>query len=86
MNEIRDATQEIGKNVKSLDADHKQGKIERWLHAPDPSIDFNKALQQRHKDSGRWFLESSAFATWMTRPNSFLWLYGIPGCGKTILS
>ena len=26
------------------------------------------------------------FAKWKTRRNSFLWLYGIPGCGKTILS
>jgi hypothetical protein len=26
------------------------------------------------------------FAEWKTRRNSFLWLYGIPGCGKTILS
>ena len=26
------------------------------------------------------------FAKWKKRQNSFLWLYGIPGCGKTILS
>jgi Cdc6-like AAA superfamily ATPase len=31
-------------------------------------------------------LESAAFAEWKIRRNSFLWLYGIPGCGKTILS
>lgn len=69
-----------------MGADQRQDKIERWLHAPNPSTDHNKALLQRHKNSGQWFLESSAFASWNTRRNSFLWLNGIPGCGKTILS
>ncbi|KAI9809040.1 MAG: hypothetical protein M1825_002329 [Sarcosagium campestre] len=86
LNEIRDTAQGIGNDVKSLDTEHKQGKIESWLRVPDSSTDYNKALQQRHKDSGRWFLESKAFAEWKIRRNSFLWLYGIPGCGKTILS
>ena len=26
------------------------------------------------------------FAVWKTTPGLFLWLYGIPGCGKTVLS
>lgn len=86
MNEVRIATQNTNVAVKNLDTEHKQDKIERWLSAPDPSINYNKALQQRNKDSGLWFLQTEAFAKWKTRPNSFLWLYGIPGCGKTILS
>lgn len=24
--------------------------------------------------------------TWQTEPNSWLWIYGIPGCGKTVLN
>ena len=30
-------------------------------------------------------MSSSSFETWKTSDNSFLWLHGIPGCGKTIL-
>ena len=86
MNEVRNATQDTNAAVKNLDTEHKQDKIQRWLSAPDPSINYNKALQQRNKDSGLWFLQTEAFAKWKTRPNSFLWLHGIPGCGKTILS
>ncbi|KAF2496459.1 hypothetical protein BU16DRAFT_609515, partial [Lophium mytilinum] len=63
-----------------------QDKMEQWLQAPDPSTNYNKALQQRHEGSGSWLLESSNFAKWKTQRNSFLWLFGIPGCGKTILS
>ena len=33
-----------------------------------------------------WFLESEEYAKWQASPSSFIWLHGIPGCGKTILS
>src|SRR5947209_7612016 len=49
-------------------------------------MNYNKALQQRQEGSGLWFLQIDAFAKWKKTQNSFLWLYGIPGCGKTILS
>ncbi len=58
----------------------------KWLSPPDSSINYNEALKQRHRGSGLWFLHHGIFTQWKTRPNSFLWLYGIPGCGKTILS
>jgi Cdc6-like AAA superfamily ATPase len=58
----------------------------QWLSAPDASTNYIKALEQRHKSSGLWFLQSAAFTQWKMQPNSFLWLHGIPGCGKTILS
>jgi hypothetical protein len=31
-------------------------------------------------------MKSKFYTDWKTNPNSFLWLHGIPGCGKTILS
>ena len=61
-------------------------KIDRWLSPPDPSTNYNEALQRRQESSGLWFLQTDAFAKWNKRQNSFLWLYGIPGCGKTVLS
>ncbi|KAF3934704.1 hypothetical protein ABW20_dc0105650 [Dactylellina cionopaga] len=63
-----------------------QTEINRWLSPPDPSINYNEALRRRHKGSGGWFLRCDAFNEWKKRQNSFLWLHGIPGCGKTILS
>ena len=72
--------------MEELGIEYRDDKFERWLSPPDPSINLNKAMQQRHRGSGLWFLQSEAFANWKTRRNSFLWLSGIPGCGKTILS
>jgi hypothetical protein len=86
INEIRITTQHTSNAVSYLGTEHKRDKIKRWLSPPDPSTNYNKALMQRHKDSGGWFIESESFAEWKTRQSSFLWLHGIPGCGKTILS
>lgn len=61
-------------------------KICNWLAAPDPSINYQKALDQRQDDTGLWLLESDWYAKWKTEAASYLWLRGIPGCGKTILS
>jgi hypothetical protein len=57
-----------------------------WLNALDLSTNYNKALGERYEGTSFWFLESDIFAKWKTKRNSFLWLYAIPGCGKTILS
>lgn len=86
VNEIRAEVQGASNAVKHLGLEQRREKIDRWLLPPDPSINYNKALGQRYEGSGLWFLESGAFTKWKTRRNSFLWLYGIPGCGKTILS
>ncbi|KAH7359929.1 hypothetical protein BKA66DRAFT_562105 [Pyrenochaeta sp. MPI-SDFR-AT-0127] len=61
-------------------------RIHRWLCAPDPSVNYQKALKQRQHDTGLWFLEGEQYANWKKDSASSLWLYGIPGCGKTILS
>lgn len=57
-----------------------------WLSPPDPLTNFNNALKRRHGTSGQWFLQSTAYTAWEKDRSSFLWLNGIPGCGKTVLS
>ena len=83
---MRAEVQDASNAIKYLGFEQRREKIDRWLLPPDPSINHNKALNQRYEGSGLWFLESSTFAKWKTRQSSFLWLYGIPGYGKTILS
>jgi hypothetical protein len=71
---------------RSHDQEEKLGKIRSWLSAPDPSTNYHKAHKQRQTETGLWLLESAKFAEWKESAASRLWLYGIPGCGKTILS
>uniref|UniRef100_A0A8H7NI02 protein S-acyltransferase n=1 Tax=Bionectria ochroleuca TaxID=29856 RepID=A0A8H7NI02_BIOOC len=61
-------------------------QIRNWLAPPDPSTNLNQARSLHYKGTGQWFLDSDVYSEWKKDKNSFLWLNGIPGCGKTILS
>ena len=56
-----------------------------WLSAPDPSVNQNAASKKCQKDTGGWLLGDPVYLDWRDRPDSFLWLQGFAGCGKTIL-
>lgn len=73
---------------KSLETQREtqQDRISRWLSAPDPSTNHTRATRQRHDGTGLWFIHGDAFKAWKRQPGSFLWLHGIPGCGKTVLT
>ncbi|KFZ01827.1 hypothetical protein V501_09775 [Pseudogymnoascus sp. VKM F-4519 (FW-2642)] len=61
-------------------------KIRQWLSPPDPSVNYQKSCKQREEDTGLWFLNGEEYTKWKTDAASIIWLYGIAGCGKTILS
>jgi predicted ATPase len=75
-----------GTITRSRSQEERLGKIYSWLSAPDSSTNYHKAHKQRQAKTGRWLLESAKFAEWEESAASRLWLYGIAGCGKTILS
>jgi hypothetical protein len=56
-----------------------------WLSAPDVWKNLRDALSKRQPGTGDWFISSDTFQSWLSAPQ-FLWLTGIPGAGKTILS
>lgn len=61
-------------------------KIRDWLSPSDALISLEKARYQRHPDTCRWLLDGDLYRHWRIAPASFLWLYGISGCGKTVLA
>ncbi|ERS97064.1 hypothetical protein HMPREF1624_06393 [Sporothrix schenckii ATCC 58251] len=60
--------------------------IRSWLKAPDATVNYNEACKKRHGGTGLWLVKSPVFFSWLTKPNSFLWLNGFAGCGKSVLS
>ena len=76
----------MSRSVEDVLFTQKQEELFRWLSAPDPSENCNKALDRRQEGTGLWFFQTSLFQKWQIEENSFLWLHGIHGCGKTILS
>ncbi|KAI1414763.1 hypothetical protein F5Y13DRAFT_197313 [Hypoxylon sp. FL1857] len=61
-------------------------KLTSWLSPTDPIPKFNSALRVRQPGTGSWFLQDKRYEEWKTKKNSFLWLNGSIGCGKTILT
>ena len=88
--EVRESFEDIVQapvnDTESRSQEEWLGKMCSWLTAPDPSTNYHKAHKQRQADTGLWLLEGAKLTGWKTSPASRLWLYGIPGCGKTILS
>ncbi|KAI4941700.1 hypothetical protein J4E91_010574 [Alternaria rosae] len=71
---------------KEMQGGERLGRIRSWLSAPDPAMNYHKAHKQRQAGTGLWLLSNEKFKKWKEDAASRLWLYGIPGCGKTILS
>lgn len=61
-------------------------RVMRWLSAPDTTTNFYSAKSKHHASTGSWFLEHTSFLEWQAGTRSFLWLHGLSGCGKTVLS
>jgi hypothetical protein len=59
--------------------------IREWPKAPDVAISHNTTSAKRHCGTGMWFMKGNAFQRWLTDPNSFLWLNGFAGRGKSVL-
>ena len=59
--------------------------IRHWLNAPDATVNHYAACDKRHPGTGTWLIKSPVFTNWLVRGNSFLWLNGLAGCGKSVL-
>lgn len=65
--------------------DQTRQDIFKWLAAPDPFVNHVLNRKKRPGSTGTWLLTSKQYDTWLHGRKSLLWLYGIPGCGKTVL-
>ncbi|KAF9873496.1 hypothetical protein CkaCkLH20_08955 [Colletotrichum karsti] len=86
MGKINENISQVHQTTRAIQDDLHFQQLKQWISAPDPSINYNKALGQRHEGTGKWFLDNGEYSNWKTAPgSSSLWLHGFPGCGKTIL-
>jgi Cdc6-like AAA superfamily ATPase len=71
---------------ESIKSNLHAARMKEWLSPPDPSTNANMARKVRHEGSGNWLLQSTVFQTWQAGSLRHLWLRGLAGCGKTVLS
>ena len=75
----------LTERCKAMAVDQRNEQILQWLGPPDPSPNHHQACRTKHPETGRWLLESLKYTIWKNKRASFLWIHGIPGCGKTVL-
>jgi hypothetical protein len=75
------------KNIETRIAldDERQTILDYFLFV-NPEDDFRTSLRLRYPTTGFWLTENKKFTTWLRASNANLWLSGIPGAGKTVLS
>lgn len=83
--QIQDGLSKVKSLVERTNASHISLMIRRWLMAPDPSLNHNATCAKCHPSTGLWFVNGHQFRTWLEERNSFLWLNGFAGCGKSVL-
>ena len=86
MQHIEPKISNIHTGVDSLKSDSHLEKLKTWLSPPDPSTNRNAAKEKRQEGTGNWFVTSTAFLEWRLGSRRHLWLHGLAGCGKTVLT
>ncbi|KAK8094948.1 hypothetical protein PG997_001633 [Apiospora hydei] len=73
--------------IKEQQDDAQRKGLQRWLaEVADPSTNYVVARDKHTKSTGEWILVDERFHRWMSAHNSFLWLHGKAGSGKSFLS
>ncbi|KAK7212205.1 hypothetical protein V2G26_019383 [Clonostachys chloroleuca] len=64
----------------------QEEKLRKWLSASNPETNFKADLCTYHPGTCLWFLEGDKFKDWKLASRQSLWMHGIPGSGKTVMS
>lgn len=53
-----------------------QKRLSQWLGLPDPSTNYNAALEKRHPETGLWLVNGQQLKEWKSSRSSLMWLHG----------
>jgi hypothetical protein len=84
--ETNDTVSRIEIEMEDLKILEERKMIGAWLKSVDPSTNHNAARKAHEPGTGDWLLSLEKFKSWRDGEGGILWLHGIPGAGKTVLS
>ncbi|KAL2828521.1 purine and uridine phosphorylase [Aspergillus cavernicola] len=82
-------TTAINESLEPLKKDQQRKEeleILDWLALPVYEAQYTDNISRRQEGTGKWFLESPEFTSWINGDKTTLFCSGIPGSGKTILA
>ena len=86
---VRDIKSELQRRCEAetrLAIDEKRQGVLKSFGSLYPGRSHDMSRKLRHPGTGLWLTEGFEFKTWQSTDNAQLWLYGIPGAGKTVLA
>jgi len=83
---VRESNEAVQTTLNTFHASQEYKKLRNWIKPLDTSTYQADAQSRRSRGSGEWLLENSRYQRWQNGLQNFLWLFGLPGCGKAILS
>ncbi|CUS13282.1 unnamed protein product [Tuber aestivum] len=78
-------TKTVTKVLRKLD-EKELREVQKWLNVVDPASNYSSALAVREPGTGGWLIGGPEYVDWKEGRGGVLWLHGIPGCGKSVLS
>ncbi|KAK6837171.1 hypothetical protein RU639_001381 [Aspergillus parasiticus] len=75
----------VNKDIESKVLTAEEETILHWVSTADYSKIQNETQQFRSPNTGNWFLTLKQYQDWKDSAGHILWLYGIVGCGKSVL-
>ena len=75
--ELKQTTQTTQATLDANGAKSKQATALAWIDPPQVETNHEYACNQRHGDSGEWFLQNNIFKEWKAESGQLLWISGI---------
>ncbi|KAL3471355.1 hypothetical protein BJX99DRAFT_263375 [Aspergillus californicus] len=81
-----DLLQRIDQRTQSAESKQLKKSLLEWLSTLQVEQDHHTTSSQALEGSGKWFLALPEVKDWLVGKEKFLWCYGIPGAGKTVIT
>ncbi|KAH7009774.1 hypothetical protein EDB80DRAFT_610302, partial [Ilyonectria destructans] len=72
--------------IQATLTEFQRHEVYKWLNDINPSPIHHRACSQYESGTGDWVLRSDDWKSWISGQKRSLWIHGIPGAGKTILT
>ncbi|KAK4896478.1 hypothetical protein LTR27_005694 [Elasticomyces elasticus] len=84
---IKSGTAELASSLDKLNISSQHIATD-WIEALDVMSTHDQACRRRHPSTGQWLLDSAKYLAWKSDPGPErrVWIHGMSGCCKTVLS
>ncbi|KAG8752411.1 hypothetical protein FRC14_007052 [Serendipita sp. 396] len=83
---IETTVNNVSGQLEDMKMSESRKEVLQWLKGSDLTTNHDTALKKHGSGTGKRLLDSKEFKSWMEEDGKILWLNGIPGAGKTVLS